>query len=213
MRTKWQTAGFFPALLAGLALVAAGCAESTTERDVADAREDLREEQKETADAAREGQQEVADARCDAQPYTVNKPVTGEDAAEARQEVADAQHEAKQDLAEQKQDEAEAAIELRTAEQQLAATKARDAFVTETEKKLADAEARIDALKSSASAAEGTAKENFDRQIETLQGQHDQAEEALSNLKSAKLAEWQIHRRHVRTAMQQLDTNMNNIRR
>ena len=39
----------FPALVAGLALIAGGCQDATTRDDVADAREDLQEEQQDTA--------------------------------------------------------------------------------------------------------------------------------------------------------------------
>jgi hypothetical protein len=212
MRKKLWTGRLLTAVLAGVALVAVGCQEATTEKDVADARQDVREEQRETADTVRDAQKDVADARQDAQPYTVNRPVTGEDAAEARQDVADARHEAQKDIADQKQDEREAALELKTVEQKAAATKARDSFVAQTEQQLADAENRIDQLKTSASATDGANKETLDRQIDTLQGHHDRVEDALGNLKTAKLEEWQTHRQHVRMAMQDLNNSMANVR-
>jgi chromosome segregation ATPase len=212
MRVIWISNWFFPAVLAGVALVAAGCAESTTQKDVADARKELREEQQETAETVRDAQKDVADARRDAAPYTVNKPINSQDAAEARQDVADAQHKANEQIRDQVENQNEAVVELKTAEQQLAATKARDAFVADAERKLADAEARIDQLKATASSAEGTAKENLDRHINSMQSQHDRAADALSNLKSAKLAEWQAHREHVRTAMQDLNNSLTTVR-
>jgi chromosome segregation ATPase len=212
MRTNWTSGWFFPAFLSAAALVASGCAESTSEKDVANARKDLREEQQQTAETMREAQKDVADARRDAAPYTVNKPVTPEDAAEARQDIADAQHKANEQVRDQIQNQNEAAVELKTTEQQLAATKARDAFVANSEKKLAEAEARIDQLKATASAAEGPAKETLDREIDTLQNQHDRVKDALGNLKTAKLAEWTTHREYVRVAMQDLDTSMKKVR-
>jgi hypothetical protein len=212
MRKNQWTGRLFAAILAGVALIAVGCQEATTDKDVADARKNLREEQQQTAETVRDAPKDVADARRDAQPYTVNKPVTNKDAADARQEVADAKHEAKEEIATQKEGEREAAVELKTAEQQAAATKARDAFVVQTEQQLADAEARINQLKTNASAAEGANKEALDRQIDTLQNQHDRVHDALGNLKSAKLAEWQTHRQHVRLAMQDLNNSMANVR-
>jgi hypothetical protein len=208
MRSNLWTTRLFSAVVAGVALIAVGCQESTTSDDVSDARENVREEQRETAETVRDAQKDVADARRDAQPYSVNKPVTGE----ARQDIADAQHEAKQDIAEQKQDEREAVVELKTVEQKAAATKARDSFVAATEQQLADAEARINQLKSTASSAEGANKDALDRQIDTLDNQHDRVEEALGNLKTAKLEEWQTHRQHVRMAMQDLNNSMANLR-
>jgi chromosome segregation ATPase len=215
MRTKWTTIWFFPAALAGVALAFTGCAESTTPDDVADAREELREEQQETAETVQETREEVADARRDAQPYAVNKPVTGDthdEAVEAHQDIADAQHDARQEILDQKADEAEAATDLRTVEQQAAATKARDEFVAETERMLADVEARIDQLKAGASSADGAAKENLDRQIDALDNQHSRVEEALDHLKTAELADWQTHRQQVRTAMQELNSSLGTIR-
>lgn len=208
----FQSTWLLPAIMTGVALSFSGCAESTTQKDVADAREELREEQKETADTIRDAREDVAEAQREAQPYTVNKPVTPEDAAEARQEVAEARQEANEEIRDQKQEEQEAALDLRTTEQEAAATKARDEFVMKTEHELADAEARINQLKSTASSAEGANKDALDRQIDTLQNQHDRAEEALGNLKSAKLAEWPVHRQSVRTAMRDLDSSMNNVR-
>lgn len=212
MKLNWTSNWFFPALLAGLALVAAGCAESTTEKDVANAQKKLREEQQQTAETVRDAQKDVADARHDAAPYTVNKPIMDKDAADARQDVADTQHKANEQIRDQIQNQNEAAVELKTTEQQLAATKARDAFVMDSEKKLADVEARIDQLKKTASSAEGPAKETLDREIDTLQNQHDRVKDALGNLKTAKLAEWPTHREYVRVAMQDLDTSMKNVR-
>ena len=122
----------FPAIVAGVTLVAGGCADTATRDDVSDARQTFRQEQQETAETVREGQQEVAEARRDAQPYTVNMPVTSDDTAEARQDVAEAQQEAAENVREQVQEQNEAATELRTTEQQYAATQARDEAIAPT---------------------------------------------------------------------------------
>jgi hypothetical protein len=58
-------------------------------------------------------------------------------------------------------------------------------------------------MEEQASSAEGTAKEDLDRQIEAMQAQHDRTEEALDSLKGADLATWETHKEHVRTAMQE----------
>lgn len=212
MKTNWFSGWFVPALVTTAALIAGGCAESTTEKDVANARKDLQEEQRETAETMRDAQKDVADARRGAAPYTANKPVTNDDAVEARQDVADAQHKANEKVRDQIENQNEAAVELKTAEQELAATKARDTFVADTEKKLADVEARIDQLKSTASSAEGPAKDSLDREIDALQNQHDRVKDALGNLKTAKLAEWPTHREYVRVAMHDLDNSLKNVR-
>jgi len=209
--TLWTYRLTFPALV-GAALVASGCEESTTQDDVSDARQELREEQQETAETIREGREQVAEAQREAQPYTVNKPVLEEDAIEAREDVAEARQGANEDVRDQAQEQNAAAVELRTEEQKLAATKARDAYVNQAERALADAEVRIKQLEESASSAEGTAKDAIDRQLEALNGQHDRAEEAIAELKDAELASWQAHQENVRVAMQGLNTSLNQVR-
>ncbi len=197
----------FPALVAGVALIATGCAESTTKEDVADAREELQEQQQDVAEAQRDAQDEIADARQDATEHTASKPVT-DDAAEARQDVAEARQDANEQIADEQQDVREAKAELRTEEQKLQATRARDAYVKEVESKLAAIENQIDQMEEEAAAAEGAEKDAINLRMEQLQAQHDRAEKALDQLKNADLAEWLNHRQHVRVALQELESNV-----
>jgi chromosome segregation ATPase len=201
----------FPALVGALALVAAGCTESTTRSDVADAQEDLKDARQETAETTREAKEEIAEARQDAQEHTVGKPVDPEDRTEAANDVADARQEAKEDIADAKADEKSAEAELKATQQDFQATQQRDAFVKDAEQKLAEYDKRIDELNTRASNAQGTDKENLDRQINTLKGQRDRAESALNDLKGADLATWKTHEEHVRTAFQDLDNSMKSI--
>jgi hypothetical protein len=196
----------------GLSLGVFGCAESTTRDDVADAREDLREEQQDTQEAMREGQEEIADARQDAQPYTANRPVMDEDATEAQQEVADARQDVQEEVADQRQEEQQASANLRNTQQQYQATQARDAFVKDSETKLAHIEVEINRLKESADSAEGQQADALNKRIETLENQHARAEEALEELKGAELAQWQAHQEPVRVALNELSQGVSNVR-
>jgi hypothetical protein len=64
-------------MLAALAVVmAVGCSESTSRKDVASARDKLQKEQQQTADAVHQGQRDVTDAQQRAEQHTVAKPVT-----------------------------------------------------------------------------------------------------------------------------------------
>jgi uncharacterized coiled-coil DUF342 family protein len=202
----------FAVVLTGVALVFTGCADATTQDDVSDAREELREEQGDVAEAQDEAQQEIADARADAQEHTVGKPITEDDAAEMRedareanQEVAEARQDAAEAIAEEEADVAHAQAELKTEEQRLKATQERDAYVKEVEGQLDVMAKDIDGLEEQAANAEGADKDAINLQIENLNAQHDRVQEALSDLKSADLASWQNHRQHVRTAMQNLE--------
>jgi DNA repair exonuclease SbcCD ATPase subunit len=193
-------------VLTGVALVMTGCADATTQEDVAGAREELREEEADVAEAQDEAQQEIAEAEAEAQEHTVGKPVTEDDAAaEAQQDVAEARQDAAADIAEEKADVAHAEAELKTEEQRLQATQERDAYVKEVEGQLASIEKDIDGLEEQASNAEGADKDAINLKIENLNAQHDRIEEALSDLKSADLASWKNHQQHVRTAMQNLE--------
>ena len=60
-------------------------------------------------------------------------------------------------------------------------------------------------------AAEDAQKENLNRQIATLEEQHERAEEALENLKDAEIAQWQSYQEPVRTAMNELTTSVNQV--
>lgn len=196
--------------LTGVALIATGCADSTTPQDVSDARENLREEQQDVAEARQEAQENIADAREDAREVIVNKPITeeaNEEMVEAQRDLAEARQEANEAIRDEQEDVAAAAAELRTEEQRLAATQARDAYVKEVEGQLTSIENDINQLETQASNAEGADKDALDLRIQALQAHHDRVEEALDHLKSADLAEWQNHQQHVRTAMQDLDAS------
>ena len=51
-----------PACVGGIALMMAGCTDTTTREDVADARATLEKEQEETAEVIREGEEDIAQA-------------------------------------------------------------------------------------------------------------------------------------------------------
>jgi chaperonin cofactor prefoldin len=94
----------------------------------------------------------------------------------------------------------------------LHAKQARDAYVKQVEHQLANIELEINQLEERAANAEGDEKEELDQQIETLQAQHDRAEDALEELRNADIDDWKVHEQHVRMAMQDLDSGLNNIR-
>ena len=202
----------FPSVIGVAALVAVGCQEGTTQKDVADARQNLDEARQETREAVQEGREEVADTRQEAQEHTTAKPVTADENADARNDVADARQEAAAEVADAKNDERHAAAELRTTEQQHQATQERDAFVKQAEDKLADYDKQIESLKQEASTAEGADKDAIDLRIAGVQAQRDIAEKAVSDVKGADLASWKNHQDHVRMAFQDLDNSMKTVR-
>lgn len=193
----------------GVLFCALGCADSTTQEDVADAREEVREEQQDVAEAKEEANENIAEAQDNTQEYTASKPVTDDEAADAHAELAETQQEAAEDIKDEQEDVAAAQADLRTEEQRLAATQARDAYVQEIEGQLASIEKDIEQMKEQASNAEGANKDELDQKIAGMEAHHDRVQEALDDLKSADINEWQNHRQHVRTAMQELETSRN----
>jgi colicin import membrane protein len=200
-------AAVWPAV-AGLALLVVGCAESTTQKDMAEAQRDLREAQQDTREAQREAQENVAAAQRDA--HTVNRPVIDQDAvADARRDVDEARREGAENVAEQKRDEAEAAANLQKTQREFQATQARDAFVKDTEMKLADAERRIDQLEAQAAASEGATRDALNARVKALNTQHDAAEDALGEVKRADLDKWTIPQAKAHSALQDLMRDLN----
>jgi colicin import membrane protein len=195
-------------LLSGVALVLAGCAESTTQKEVAKAKQNLREEQQETREAVREAQQNVAEAQQDAR--TVNKPVVDNEAmADAQRKVNEAERKGAERIADQREDEREAAAKLQTKERELAATRARDTFVGQAEQQLAQADQQIEQLEAQAKASQGAAKDALDQKIKAVKLERDNAKSALAELKRADLDKWDLHRATVQSALQDLMRDLN----
>jgi hypothetical protein len=202
----------FAAALAATTLIAAGCSESTTRKDVASAQQKLDDARKNTQDAVQDARQDVREAQIDAREHVVAKPVTPDQSTEAQREVADTRNDANQNILDAKEREAHAAAELKTTEQQFKETEAKDAFVKQSEQRLADFDKSIDELKQQASNAEGATKDAINRQIDAVKAQRDRADKALSDLKDADLASWKNYQDHVRMAFQELDNSVKNVR-
>jgi cation transport regulator ChaC len=153
---------------ASLALVAAGCQQSTTPDDVADAREELREQEQDVAEVEREGAADIADEQADLRHETM-KPALDEDARDEQRDVTAAQEDANAAIKEEQQDVRDAARDLKQTEEELAATTARDAFAAETEAQLKAADDKIAAWKDEAGKLEGAEKDAVDAKIQKLQ--------------------------------------------
>jgi len=205
---------FLSSVALGLAAVmAVGCSESTTRKDVASAQEKLDKARANTQEAAQQAKNDVADAQRNAQEHTVAKPIVTDTYADTRQDVraqekvADAKVDADKKIADAKDKELAAAANLKTTEQQFKDTQDRDAFVREAEMKLSDYDKRIDDLKAQASNAQGADRDAINRQIEMVKASRDRASSALSDLKKADLPTWRNHQDHVRLAFQELDNS------
>ena len=201
------TRSTFAMLFVGLIATGLGCTEGATQKDVAKAERNVREEQQDVREAQREGQEKVADARRDAD-YKVNRPVI----EEANRDVAEARRDAAENVVEEKRDVREAQAELSKTQRELQATQGRDQFAREAQSKLDDAAKQIDLLKERAKTLEGAPKDQLDQRISALEIKHDAADDALGEMKRADLANWTTHRTHVQTALADLTRDLEMVR-
>ena len=208
-------------LFASLALIVAGCQESTTREDVADARADVLEEQQDVATAQADANADVAAEQddLDAARREANKPVLdGDESAEAAKDLADekrdiaaARADANEEVLDEKRDVAEAAKDLQTTEAELQQTQARDAFAQQAEQQLALADKKIEELEAREDNADGAAEKAFQDQIAKIKAQRDPVDDAVDDMKSAEIMKWQDHQKNAQLAMSELNRMMQEV--
>lgn len=192
----------------------AGCTESTTQEDVADAQQSVQEEQQDVSEAQTEARENIAEEQQDVAQTRreAMKPVLDDDAADdirdEQQDVAEAQKEGAEDINEEQQDVAEAQQDLAKTEQERQATVARDAFAAQIDRHLKAADDKIEQLENTADTQEGAAKEATQQKIDELQAARDKVKEAVDDMRGEELMKWQEHQRHVNTALTELNAKM-----
>jgi hypothetical protein len=201
--------------LAFVLLVAVGCSQTTTRKDVASAQDKLQKEQQKTSDTIRESQRDLVDAQQRGQERTVAKPVTPDQtpvASRDQRNIDKVEVNAAEKIAKQQERERAAAANVKDKEQEFQTSQARDAFVNKVEQELADTDKQIDMLKQKASNAQGADRDSINRQVDVLKTQRDLAKKALTDLKSAELANWKNHQDQVQLALRDLNNSMKNVR-
>src|SRR4051812_46289330 len=201
--------------LALVVLVAIGCSQTTTRKDVASAQDKLQKEQQKTSDTVREAQRDVVDAQQRGQERVTAKPVTPDQTpvvSRDQRNIDKAEVNAAEKIAKQQERERAAAANVKDKEQEFQASQTRDAFVNKVEQQLADTDKQIDLLKQKASNAQGADRDSVNRQVDMLKTQRGLAKKALDDLKSAELANWKNHQEHVQLALRDLDNSMKTVR-
>lgn len=168
--------------VAALPLAALGCTQRTTSEDVQAAREDVREEQKDVADARHEAMKPAIDEK---------------DAAKIQKEEKDV---------------ADAQANLAQKEKEATATQARDAFALNAQKVLDDANRQIEALEARVGNEQGAAKEATQQQINDLKTRRDRLDQAVDDMNGADLLKWSDHRDNVQLAMKELTDKLTTTR-
>jgi chromosome segregation ATPase len=197
------------ALLGAATVVGLGCAQDVDRDDVTDARQEVLEEERETAQARQEMGEEVAEQERQAaeKRHEALRP-DYEGVREADGDVREARREGAEKVREEEQETREARKELSETEAKFEAQKARDNFLAEPRALLKSAEERIEQLKAVADDQEGAAQEATQLQIDKLQLAHDALEEAIDDAKSADALDWQTEKATVDTAHKNLQREL-----
>ncbi len=184
-----------------MALALAGCDQNTTQKDVAAAQDKARAEERKSEQAREDAQKELAakQQKVEESRHEVMKPVLNTE--EELQKTRDQQAEKIQ-----KQDEKTRAAEENAAKTQekFKVEKDRDAYVTNAEARIKDADERIDLLGKQSKDLQGDAKKAADLKIDELKQARDRVKSELSKTKSAETLQWQDHRAETDQALTRL---------
>lgn len=179
-------------IIATAGLLVLGCDNYTTEDDVKQAREEVREEQQDVQEAKEEAAENIREEKKDVQE-TIKE---GNEAI--REEVKESQ---------------EASSEAAKTEQQFETDQARKDFAIDRETQLKETEAKIDGLEKRAADLEGAEKEALDKQIAHVRTLQERAEEEHSRMTSTTDAtEWKAMREKCDAAFNELTAALNEIR-
>ena len=198
----WKCRFGISLLAAGfVALGLFGCGENTTRNDVAAAQEKARAEEQKSAQAREEAQKELAakQQKVEASRREAMKPVlnTEEELQKTREQQA-------QKI--QKQDEKTRAAQENVAktEEKFTTEKDRDAYITNAEARIKDADERIELLGKQSKDLQGDAKKSADLKIDELKQARDRVKTELSKTKSAETLQWHEHRSETDLALMKL---------
>jgi hypothetical protein len=184
------------------ALTLAGCSE-VDYGDVQAARENVQEEERETAETRQEVAQNIAEEEAEtneARRETM-KPVIAEEVREEQEETAEARRDGAAAIAEEERETEEARQELTETRNKLAAQQARDAFITDVETTLEKADQRIEQLEAAAADQKDPTKAETEKQISELQTRRDRVKVHLGELMGAETLKWDSHRDQVQRAL------------
>lgn len=207
--TRLITTKLLGAVLAASGLFVLGCDNYTTEDDVKQAREEVREEQQDVQEAKEEAAENIREEQKDVQDAAKEG---SEAIREEQKDVQEAAKEGTEAVREEVKEAQEAAGEAAKTEEQFESDQARKDFVIDREAKLKETEAQIDALEKKAADLEGAEKEAMDKKIEHVRTLQDRANEEHSRMKSTTdVDEWKAMRENCDAALNELTAALKDI--
>ena len=200
--TRLITTKLLGAVLAASGLFFLGCENYTTEDDVKQAREEVREEQQDVQEAKEDAAENIREEQKDVQEAAKEG---SEAIREEQKDVQEAAKEGNEAVREEVKEAQEAAGEAAKTEQQYESDQARKDFVIDREAKLQETEAQIDALEKKAADLQGAEKEAMDKHIAHVRTLQDRANDELSRMKSTTdVNEWKTIRGKCDAALDEL---------
>ncbi len=196
---------FLVACGAATALISlVGCDVTTS--DVETARNNVIEEQRETEEARAAGDQAVRAAEENEKRLRETAMRDARENADERlrsaaEETAEAKREREARVAKEEKETAEAKARAERLAAELAATRARDAYVIEAEAELKKIDTRISIMKDQSSQLQGEELAAHKTKIEVLEIRREAVSDAIAKLKAAEVLQWETEKATVDTAI------------
>jgi hypothetical protein len=196
-------------LSAASLMILAGCAD-VSRHDVTAAREKAMEEQQEANEARRDAQDKIVEQeqRTDEVRREAFRPTYDEQGTEAirteEERTEEVRRETAEEVNEEQQEANEAATEAAKTEARFEAQKARDSYVKEAELQLIKADEQIAVMKEQAANLEGAEKDASDTKMNLIDERRETAQEAIDDVKSAEVEDWELARDDVERALKDL---------
>ncbi len=189
------------------ALFLAGCEVTSTDVDAA--REDAREEQLETQQARAEGTSEIREKAASEQQLREtsmrqpNDEQAKKDLIEARKATDMARLEKNENVSEEQLETSEARKKADRLATELQATRARDAYLNQSNTELEKIDARIETMRDRLDTLEGVEKDNLSADIEVVKIRREAYSDAIYALKNEDVIEWESKKPAVDDALKQ----------
>ncbi|QEG24943.1 hypothetical protein MFFC18_48660 [Mariniblastus fucicola] len=192
------------AALLGASLLVAGC--EVNEGDVADARENVAEEKRETREARVEADREIAEQKreMDETRHKAMRPDYDE-LNEEKRELNELRNDKQEEISEEQRETREAEAEADRLERELKAKNARDGYVAGVKQKLESIDKRIDSMQEELEGLEGTAYQELQTNIELMEVKRDNVSDALSALENAEVMNWEAEKPKVEQALERIN--------
>jgi hypothetical protein len=190
-----------------------GCQEVTTEKDLADARQNVASERRATEEARIAGQENIVAAEQrleDARHEALRVPYEGgksDDVLQKETELAEAKQDLDEKVASEEQRTMEAEEKAQEVEAKLTATNERDAYLASAKIKLNQLDNKLEAMSDEHAGLDNElAQQKIQTEIDVLQVKRDALKYAIREVEGVGVLLWQTKKPLVESAMENLNS-------